>query len=1032
MFDEASWGIAVEPPGESSAELDAAASVQSPTALVAEPAGRKLAGRRRAGLARSRVMRPRSALPALAILMLSVPGSVEAQLLAIDTPSLELVYPGEAFSYLVRHAAACSENALRFHRELYDYEPDERITILLEDFSDYGHGGANTVPNDFVNFGVAPFSYVYGAVPAIDRFYWMANHEMAHIVTMDQAAGRDLTFRRLLGGKVDPIADAPLSIFYNYLTNPRWNAPRWYHEGIAVFLESWMAGGLGRVLGGYDEMVFRSMVRDDAVFYDVVGLESEGTTIDFQVGVNSYLYGTRFMSYLAHRHGPEKLVEWTARRPGSRAHFASQFEHVFGRPLPSAWSEWIEAEKEWQRANLEAIHTHPVTPVQPVSEGRFGSVSRAFVDPAGERLYVAVRYPGQLAHITALDLESGQLEKLVDVDGAALFYVTSLAFDPDGRRLFYTTDNYGWRDLNVLELETGRARRLQKDLRVGDLAFDRSGGTLWGVRHFNGISTIVRIEPPYESWDHVHSFPYGRDLYDLDVSPDGRLLAGVLAMVDGSQHLVVFEREELLSGAAEHRLLFDFEKSSPSNFTFSDDGRFLIGTSYYSGVSNVFRYDLAGDDLSAMSNVETGLFRPTVISEDELLAFLYTGRGLVPVRLPNREVDRVSAVRFLGTAIAERHPVVRDWRAPSPRTVEVPSAEERVPYRAAARIAFESAYPIVEGYKSRPAAGYRFNFSDSLNLAGLDVTASYSTDEDLDDAERLHLDVGFHYWAWEVRASYNRADFYDLFGPFERSRRGYSLGFSWQKTLIFDEPRKLTLSTGLTGYGDLETLPDFQNVGVAEDELLSAEIALDYEYLWKSLGAVDIEKGTTWRLVASSNTVDSGTTPRLSIEAARGFPLPIDHSSIWLRGAAGSGFGDRNDPFAGFFFGGFRNNFVDRLDEKRFRTLYAFPGRDIDELGGRSFARAMLEWTLPPVRFRRLGVPSFYVNWLRPALFAGVLQTDPDASAFRTTDYSAGLQLDLRIVFFSNLSTTLSLGWAQAWGDSGDAEDEWMISLKIL
>ena len=292
---------------------------------------------------------------------------------------MQVVYPGPAFAYLLPHIAASAENALRFHRELYRYQPSETVTLFLEDFSDFGHGGANTVPINFVNLGVAPFNYVYETTPAIDRMYWMSNHEMAHIVHMDQGADRDLAFRRWLGGKVEPEAEQPLSIFYNYLTTPRWNAPRWYHEGAAVFLETWMAGGFGRTIGAYDEMVFRTMVRDDARFYDVVGLESEGTAADFQVGVNSYLYGTRFLSYLAHRYGPEKVIEWTARQPGSRAHFAAQFRHVYGLPLETAWSEWIEAEREWQRANLEAIRTHPVAELRPLGlRARLGlpSVSR--------------------------------------------------------------------------------------------------------------------------------------------------------------------------------------------------------------------------------------------------------------------------------------------------------------------------------------------------------------------------------------------------------------------------------------------------------------------------------------------------------------------------------------------------------------------------------------------------------------------------------------------------------------------------------
>ena len=66
-----------------------------------------------------------------------------------------------------------------------------------------------------------------------------------------------------------------------------------------------MAGGLGRAQSGYDEMVFRSMVKDDAPFYDPLGLVSEGTKVDFQLETNSYLYGTRFMTWLARHYSPE-------------------------------------------------------------------------------------------------------------------------------------------------------------------------------------------------------------------------------------------------------------------------------------------------------------------------------------------------------------------------------------------------------------------------------------------------------------------------------------------------------------------------------------------------------------------------------------------------------------------------------------------------------------------------------------------------------------------------------------------------------
>ena len=78
---------------------------------------------------------------------------------------------------------------------------------------------------------------------------------------------------------------------------------------------------------------FRSMVRDDAHFYSPVGLESEGIFVDFQVGVNDYLYGTRFFSYLAQRYSPKQVVQWLRRDEGSEAYYQSQFRDVFGLRL---------------------------------------------------------------------------------------------------------------------------------------------------------------------------------------------------------------------------------------------------------------------------------------------------------------------------------------------------------------------------------------------------------------------------------------------------------------------------------------------------------------------------------------------------------------------------------------------------------------------------------------------------------------------------------------------------------------------------
>jgi WD40 repeat protein len=796
---------------------------------------------------------------------------------------------------------------------------------------------------------------------------------------------------------------------------------------------------LGRVIGPYDEMVFRTLVRDSGTIYDVVGLESEGTTIDFQVGVNSYLYGTRFISYLALQYGNDSLLAWFNRTEGSKRYFSSQFRHVYGTSLDDEWARWIEWERGWQRANLEAIRQNPTTVFRPLTDQALGSVSRAYYDSTSRNLYVAVRYPGQVAHIAAIDIESGSLEKVRDILGASGFYVTSLAFDPGSRTLFYTTNNADWRHLVALELETGRFEVLLRDVRAGDLAFNRADRSLWGVRHADGFSTLVRIPPPYDEWNQIHTLPYGRDLFNLDISPDGSTLIGSMSEISGVQRLVRMDVAALLEGDATHEVLADFGDSPPSNFVFSPDGQYLFGSSYYSGVSNIFRYDLNAEGIEPLSNAETGFFRPVPVSEDSLVVFRYTGRGFVPSMIPNEAPERVSAIRFLGNEIADHRTVVQSWMLPSASRINLDSlTTTRGTYHSLGHFKLDNAYPIVEGYEDAAgtyavAGGMRVNFSDRIGTTALDLTASYSPGQGLAPFERVHLGANFHHWNWRVSATLNRADFYDLFGPTKTSRRGYSLALQYQDNLFFDAPRSLGYTLQLAGYGGLETVPEYQNIAVSFDKLLSLSASLEYQSLRSSLGAIDRELGTTWGLTLRSNYVNGSVYPRLNLDASKGLLLPLNHSSLWFRASAGAALaGDRNEPFANFFFGGFGNNWVDYRAIRQFRDRESFPGIAINEIGGTNYGRLQVEWMLPPLRFRRVGIPSFYLRWAGLSFFGTGLMTNLDEAAVRRTIVSVGAQLDFRLVTLSHLNSTFSIGFAVARERSVPLNSALMFSFKIL
>ena len=917
------------------------------------------------------------------------------------------------------------------------------MTVILDDFADYSNAAVWGSPRNTMLIHIAPSSFVYETGPSNERINFLMNHELAHVVTLDQTTGFDQRFRRAFFGKVRETSEHPESMLYNFLTVPRRAAPRWHREGTAVFLETWMAGGLGRAQGPYDEMVFRSMVRDSSHFYDPLGLESEGTRVDFQIGVNSYLYGTRFSTWLADRYSPAKFMDWVARRPGSRGYYANQFKEVFGLPLTEAWRQWVADEHVFQRANLDAIRRHPTTAWRDLSPRALGSVSNPCLDRETRTLYAAVFYPGAVAHIAAIPLDGGPIRRLLEIKGPTLYSVSSLAWDPGTRTLFFTADNNEWRELCALDVATGRSRVLIRDARLGDLAFNRADRSLWAVRHFNGISSLVRLEPPYTNWRQIFSFPYGRDVYDLDVSPDGRWLVTSMGEISGRHSLRLLSTEKLAQRDTTSRTLFDFGSSIPTSFVFSPDGSRLFGSSYYTGVSNIFRYDLATDSMDVVSNCETGFFRPLPLGGDSLFVFRYSGAGFVPAAIEARPLEDVSAITFFGQQVVARHPELQSWRVPSPLTVSLDSVKLREGrYRPAASIRMVSLYPIVESYKDRAAFGANAVFQDPYSAHDGSVSLSWTPEPGLANDERLHATLAWRHRGFETRLRVNPASFYDLVGPTRTARKGTGASLRWNRTLLRDLPRSIDLTVNVSGWTGLERLPDAQNVSISPgfDKLLVHSVEVGEKNMRSSIGSVDTEKGYRWRAAYTNNGVrfvrGGDATwrgfPQFDAGLEAGTPLPIPNASFWLRAAGGWSPGDRSEPFSNFFFGGFGNNWLDHQEVKRYREPSSFPGAPIDAVAGTNFTRLLADLNLPPLRFERLGVPGFYGSFVRLSVFGSGLVTNLDDAASRRRLANAGAQADLRFQLLSQQPLTLSAGYARAFERHAPTTGEWMVSLKIL
>lgn len=950
-----------------------------------------------------------------------------------STNEMELIYFGKRYSYLMPHVAGTFHNALNFHKKHWEY-PHQKTYVLLTDFEDNGHGGAIVMPVNMVILGISPFNYAFSIIPSSERFQWLSSHELTHISLADKANKKDMFWRNAFMGKVRRDEKTPVTAIWSYLTTPRWYAPRWFHEGIACYLETWMSGGLGRSLGSYDEMYFRSIINENEPLYSVIGLETEGTTIDFQVGANAYLYGTRFVNYLSAVYGEEKLIALYKRTDDSKAFYARQFKNIYGKSVRQSWQEWMDYETSFQQQNLESVRQYPVTPFKPITTEPLGSVSNYAYDAVKNKMYAAINKPGSISQIVELDVLSGTIKKIATLDSPVLYNVTFLAYDAGKEQLFISEQNSKFRSLVGIDVASGKKQTLIRLARTGNFVFNPVDRSLWGIRHDNGYASLVKIPEPYTAMIPMYTSDFGRSVFDLAISNDGTKLSASLTGISGEQSLIMFDINALETGLKNYEVIYQLEDNTLTQFQFSKDDQYLIGTSYYTGVSNIWRINIADKTFDLLSNDETGLFAPLQISADSLIVLKFQRNGMQPGIIPIEVITEANAINYLGNLSVDKNPQLESYSLEGASKVEIDAlkTDESV-YYPLKNLALSGAFPDIAGFKNTITLGYRINWRDRTGLSDISLFLGGSPWSKYNDKQKIHASLHLMHWSWFFHADWNKTDFYDLFGPTKRSRAGYSFSLGNKKSFTLRSPLKWHYGFSITHFGDLEVLPQFQNISSPLKNFQSISGDFGISKLRRTLGGVMDEKGYSWNLTTYSYLAKGILYPSLISEQAIGFLIPgLRNSSLWLRNSLGQSFGKKGSNFSSFFFGGFRNNFVDWQSPEQYRKVMAFPGVEIDQIEAHNFIKSMAELNLKPIRMRKLGTTWLYPTYLKSSLFGTHLLTNPDVAAERRHIFNAGIQLDLEVVLFSYLKTTWSAGFASYFEHQYLPKNQWMFSLKLL
>jgi len=433
-----------------------------------------------------------------------------------------------------------------------------------------------------------------------------------------------------------------------------------------------------------------------------------------------------------------------------------------------------------------------------------------------------------------------------------------------------------------------------------------------------------------------------------------------------------------------------------------------------------------------LSNTETGFFMPLQYHPDSIFVLRFYRDGMLPGRVPLEVLEEANAIDFLGNQVVQRHPVVEQWSLPPPPPIDTARVAEG-PYWPLKEMMLASAWPDLSAYKNTVVTGYRLLWRDPLSLSQVDLFLAGSPWSPYEDKRKVHAQLDWKYWNWGFNASWNKTDFYDLFGPTKRSRAGYAVGLTYENSYTLRDPYRWSYNVGVYTYGDLEVLPQYQNIATPIRNFQAATAGFGLSRLRHTLGGVDYEKGYRWSVSGSSYYARQDFYPSIISNQDIGFLVPaVRNTSFWIRNSIGQSFGNKGSALSYFYLGGFRNNYVDWRDARQYRSGIAFPGAEIDEVSAYRYFRTMAELNTRPIRTRNVGITWLYPTYIYTSLFATHLAANPFYEENSRSLFNLGFQTDIEVVLLSYMKSTWSFGYARKFEKGEPADGQWMFSLKLL
>jgi Tol biopolymer transport system component len=543
------------------------------------------------------------------------------------------VHYHEGAERTARVVAKIAEDVYGPITSLYDHEPDQRVSFVIKDISDYANGAAYFF-NNKIEIWASPLDFELRGT-----HNWLRNvitHEFTHIIQIQAAMkfGRGipaLTFQ-WFGYEKERRRD----VLYGYPNTlisypfPGVVVPPWFAEGTAQFqrdrlgYENWDA---------HRDMILRSYVLADSMLswgeMSAFGKTSLGNESVYNSGYN-------LTRYIAWKYGEDKLAAITRSlsKPFTFTVDAA-IKDVLGISGRTLYAEWADALKKEYAARTAPIAKNRIEGDIIAGVGFANFYPR--YSPDGKWIaYVSNKtsdYMGQSALFIRKADSSAERMATPGVRSA-------LSWSPDGKKIVYskyntpTVQGHVYYDLYVYDVEKEEETRLTRGLRAFNPAWSPDGSRIAFVHGSDGTINLSTVDAQGGNRVQLTAYANGEQVFTPTWSPDGAWIA--FAFAPRTHRGLARIRAD---GGGFETILSDpaHDNRDPR---YTSDGKGLLYSSDRTGIFNIYRLELADGTRSQLTNALGGAFMPDQDASGNLVYASYTANGYKIARLaPGRTLE---------------------------------------------------------------------------------------------------------------------------------------------------------------------------------------------------------------------------------------------------------------------------------------------------------------------------------------------------------------------------------------------------------